>query len=149
MLRYSGRHSLIEQARKRLARGSFPVIVSEGTTEAKTARIARSAYLTWASEFFSRGMRNRQAVLFTYGHSLDKRDSHLIRQIGNGRISAVYVGAWEGLAGCDGETIHCWTRHWQGVRSSDEPLAVYVYDTSLVSPWKYPLKGEIPTGIGL
>jgi hypothetical protein len=137
MLRYSGKHSLIEQARKRLARGSFPTIVSEGTTEAKTTRIARSAYLSWASGFLRRGLRNPQAVLFTYGHSLDKRDAHLIRQIGRGRISAVYVGAWEGMAGSDAENIRHWVRCWQEARSSSDPLTVYVYDTSQVSPWTY------------
>jgi len=142
MLRYSGKHNLIEQARKRLARGSFPVIVSEGTTDAKATRIARSAYLTWASEIFRRGLGNRQAVLFTYGHSLDKRDAHLIRKIGTGRISAVYIGAWGGLAGHQAETIRFWTRSWQEARPSTEPLAVYAYDSSLVSPWLYPLKRE-------
>jgi hypothetical protein len=54
------------------------------------------------------------------------------------------VGAWEGLEGNEGETIRCWAGRWQEVRSSTDPLAVYVYDTSLVSPWKYPLKGERP-----
>lgn len=142
MLRYIGKHNLIEQARKRLAMGRFPVIVSEGTTEAKAARIARSAYLKWASDYFRKGLRNRQAVLFTYGHSLDKRDAHLIRRIGTGRISAIYVGAWGGMAGEQAEMIRLWTRDWQEARPSTEPLAVYVYDTSLVSPWSYPLKGE-------
>ena len=142
MLRYSGKHNLIEQARKRLARGSFPVIVSEGTSEAKAARIARSAYLTWASEYFRRGMRNPQAVLFTYGHSLDSRDSHLVRRIGSGRISAVYIGAWGGLAGDQTEAIRRWTQSWHEARTSTEPLAVYVYDTARVSPWRYPLKQE-------
>jgi hypothetical protein len=143
MLRYSGKHSLIEQARKRLARGSFPVIVSEGATDAKSARIARGAYLSWASGFFRRGLRNRQAVLFTYVHSLDKRDAHLIRRIGTGRIQrGLHWRVWGGLASDQGEIIRGWTLRWQEARPSTEPLAVYVDDTSLVSPWNYPLKRE-------
>jgi hypothetical protein len=142
MLRYDGRRNLIDQSRARLAAGKFPVIVAEGSSDAKVGRIARSEYLTWAARWFRTGLRNRNAVLFTYGHSLDLRDTHLIKQIGHGRISAVYVGAWQGLEGDQAGAIREWAHRWQELREPDHPLAIYVYDTSRVSPWTYPIKDE-------
>ena len=142
MLRSGRRKNLIDQSRARLAKGNFPVIVAEGTSEAKASRISRSKYLTWATGWLAKGMRHPNAVLFTHGHSLDLRDAHLLKHVGNGRISAVYVGAWGGLEGDQAAAIRNWNSCWQGVRPQQHPLRVYVYDTSLVSPWKYPLKGE-------
>jgi hypothetical protein len=143
MLRYHGDLSLIEQTRRRLARGRFPVIVSEGTSEAKAARIARSSYLTWAGRYLRSGMRDRNGVLFTFGHSLNDRDAHLIRAIGEGRISAIYVGAWGGLDGNQGADIRRWAERWAEARSSHtkaDPLGVWVFDTSKFSPWHQTVK---------
>lgn len=141
MLRYHGDLSLIEQTRRRLNDGRFPVIVSEGTSEAKASRIARSGYLTWAGKYLRSGMRDRNGVLVTFGHGLNDRDAHLIRAIGQGRISTVYVGAWGGLGGSQGPDICQWAERWWEARRSrpqDGPLEVRVYDTSKLSPWRAP-----------
>jgi hypothetical protein len=135
MLRYDGQRSLIAQARARLERGSFPVIVSEGTSDAKAARIAWSPYLRWGSKFLRSGLGNREGVLFTYGHSLDDRDEHLLQHVGAGRIGAIYIGAFGGL-GSQGDTIRRWTERWRAARGEGPRLRVYVYDTQTFSPWK-------------
>lgn len=133
MLRNSGGQSLIEQARARLERGSFPVIVSEGTSKAKSERIERSAYLKWGAKFLTTGLRDRNGVLFTYGHSLDDRDAHILEHIGTGGISAVYIGAYGGLDANEA-TIRKWMEVWRRARGL-RPLGVYVYDTKAYSPW--------------
>jgi hypothetical protein len=136
MLRYAGSLSLIDQARARLARGQFPVMVSEGTTEAKAERIARSEYLKSANRWSRTGMRNREAVLFTYGHGLDPRDAHILSEIGGGRIAAIYLGVWGGLEGDEASRVHQWAERWWEARRGRSPLAVYVYDTKTYSPWR-------------
>ncbi|MDO8379998.1 DUF4917 family protein [Phenylobacterium sp.] len=135
MLRYDGQRSLIAQAKGRLDRGSFPAIVSEGTSEAKAARIARSAYLKWGLKFLRSGLRDRGGVLFTYGHSLDDRDEHLLRHVGTGRIGAIYIGAFGGLEAQEA-TIRRWMERWRDARGAGPGLRVYVYDTKTFSPWK-------------
>jgi len=136
MLRYHGRVSLIDQARRRLDQGEFPVFVSEGTSEDKAARIARSRYLTWALRYFGSGMNHREAALFTYGHSLNNRDAHLLRVIATKKIRQVYVGAFGGLDADNIDDVRKWAACWQKARAENGfPLDVWVYDTKLYSPW--------------
>jgi len=136
-LLYHHRQSLIAQAEARLHQGQFPVIVSEGTSKAKLIRIAWSDYLRWASGYLRSGLKDLNGVLFTYGHSLDDRDAHILQHIGTGRIGAVYIGAFRGLAAHE-QTIRRWMGRWQEARANGPPLRVYVYDTERYSPWKIP-----------
>lgn len=136
MLRYHGRLSLIEQARKRLNDGEFPVFVAEGTTEDKASRIARSRYLSWALRSLRTGMNYRDGALFTYGHSLNHRDAHLLRVIGTKKIRQVYIGAFGGLGADNIDDIRRWTACWQQARAaSGFPIDVWIFDTKLYSPW--------------
>jgi len=138
MLRYRAGHNLIDQTRRRLDEGRFPVIVSEGTSAAKAERISRSRYLDQAQGWFRRGMRDPTGVLFTYGHSLSDRDGHILREIGRGRVSAIYIGAYGGLSG-NHEAVTAWAEGWWKARRANPkapPLAIYVYDTALTSPWR-------------
>lgn len=136
MLRYDGRLSLIDQARRRLDQGEFPVFVAEGTTEDKVSRIARSRYLTWARRYLGSGMNHREGALFTYGHSLSDRDAHLLRVIGEKKIREVYVGAFGGLRADNIADIRMWVARWREARAaSGFPLDVWVFDTKLYSPW--------------
>jgi hypothetical protein len=135
MLRYDGQHSLITQAKARLDKGSFPVIVAEGTSEDKAARIARSGYLSWGLNYARTGLRNREGALFTYGHSLDDRDAHILKHVGSGRIKAVYIGAFGGLQ-ANMVSVQRWTERWRASRAEGPELKVFVYDTALFSPWK-------------
>ena len=138
MLRYDGERSIIKQTRKRLEEERFPVIVAEGTSEAKAARIQRSKYLRKMGEHFRKGFQDANAVLFTYGHSLSDRDAHLLNIIGEAKIKAVYIGAYKGLNGADSESIRNWTTRWNETRlnRNNTPPEVWVYDTSMFSPWR-------------
>lgn len=136
MLRYRDGQSLIAQIRARLRQGEFPVIVSEGDSKAKQWRIGRSAYLRWAGHKLVSGMRDTNGALFTYGHGLDDRDCHLLRCVGAGRIPEVYIGAWGGLHGDQGDCVRKWARRWREVRGDGPPLTVYVYNTATYSPWR-------------
>lgn len=135
MLRYDGQRSLIAQAKAHLDRGNFPVIVAEGTSEDKAARIARNGYLSWGLKYLRSGLRNREGALFTYGHSLDDRDAHILRHVGSGRIKAIYIGAYGGLD-ANSAAIQRWKQRWGALREGGPKLQVYVYDTALFSPWK-------------
>ena len=139
MLRYNGSASLIGQTRARLDRGSFPVLVAEGTSEAKAQRISESRYLTWASRKLRSSLHDPNGALFTYGHSLADRDAHLLKKLGSGRVPAVYIGLWGGLAGPEREVALRWADRWALARSEQKqfwPLTAFVFDTSQFSPWR-------------
>lgn len=138
MLRYSGQRSLMEQTRKLLDQNRFPLMVSEGTSEAKLERIGRSPYLTWSRRWLRSGLRNTNGALFTFGHSLSRRDEHLVSRIGEGGIRAVYLGMWKGLAGGNVALIQGWAEQWAASRRGQpmsRPLEIRVFDTSEFSPW--------------
>lgn len=137
MLRYDGHRSLIEQIRTRLDRGRFPVIVTEGTSAAKVARIQRSEYLKWSSRYFRSGLRGNNVALFTYGHSLSERDAHLLSLIGEGRTETICLGVYGGLHDqC--AAVYDWTAAWTDarLRRGEAAPEVWVYDTSTFSPWR-------------
>ncbi len=137
MLRFDGQHSLIDQTRTRLNEGRFPVIVAEGTSEAKVARIQQSKYLKRMSRYLMTGFKDENAVLFTYGHSFSDRDAHLLKLVGEGQIKTVYVGAYGGMDGPQNQAIHDWTMTWAAARQNrGEAPEVWVYDTATFSPWR-------------
>lgn len=81
---------LIDQIRGQLDERSYPLVVTEGSSEDKLEKIMHSAYL-------SRGMRSFSATgkdLFVYGHSLADNDEHVLRAIVNGKIERLFVSLY-------------------------------------------------------
>jgi len=139
-LRYELDSNIIVQTRQLLNRGSFPTIVAEGTSADKADRIRKSAYLKTMSSHLKYDCNNPSAALFIFGHSLDKRDSHLLKLIGEGNISRIYIGAYQGLNSRDIENISYWASTWADVRRAlgKNPLPeIWIYDTSKCFPWDW------------
>lgn len=87
--------ALIDQANDALARNLFPLFVAEGDSESKLSKIQHSAYLHHCFKSFagicSTGVREGTA-LFVFGHSFAKNDEHVLKLIGKGKISHLFVG---------------------------------------------------------
>lgn len=84
---------LIDQIRKALAEDVYPLVVTEGSSEQKLARVEHSPYL-------HRGLKSLNSCggsLFIHGHSLAENDEHIIRRIENSKIRSVFVGVHGGL----------------------------------------------------
>jgi hypothetical protein len=79
---------LIEQVREALNQDLFPLIVAEGTSQSKKAKIVHSNYL-------SRGYRSLAKIggaVFIFGHSLAEKDEHILRLIEKGPSKHLFVG---------------------------------------------------------
>jgi hypothetical protein len=79
---------LIEQVRTALQEGMFPLIVAEGTSNEKMARIMHSNYL-------GRGYRSFAKIggsLFVFGHAMSENDEHWARLIEKGNLRKLFVG---------------------------------------------------------
>jgi hypothetical protein len=81
---------LVDALRRRLRNKRFPRVVTEGRSDEKLARIAKSAYLSAALQSF----RELHGTLFIHGMSLSENDDHLLTSIsaGNSRVTGLYVG---------------------------------------------------------
>ncbi len=88
-LQYSIAESIIEQVRDRLLEGRYPLVVTEGRSDEKVARIERSAYLRYAH----RALEDLTGTLFVHGMSLSANDDHILAPLESkdSRIEALYV----------------------------------------------------------
>jgi hypothetical protein len=81
---------IVEQLQSNLAAGKYPLVVTEGSSRDKEARIARSRYLTYCHTRLSR----MRGALFIHGMAMSESDRHVLTEIakGPGAIDAFYVG---------------------------------------------------------
>ena len=81
---------LIDQIREQLSKDRFPLIVTEGTSSEKLAKIQTSDYL-------AKGLRSLAAVgggLLVYGLSFSDNDSHISRAIATSNIKRIAVSLY-------------------------------------------------------
>jgi len=80
---------LIPQIRENLVAGQYPLVVTEGSSEEKRARIERSSYLTYANNRF----RDLNGCLFVHGMSLSDNDDHLREALSDkeSAVELIYV----------------------------------------------------------
>jgi hypothetical protein len=79
---------LVEQSRKAISDGAFPLFVSEGSTEMKMTKISHSGYLHKALRSFS----SIGGSLFIHGLSLAPNDEHILQRIERGKLQQVFIG---------------------------------------------------------
>jgi hypothetical protein len=78
---------LVDQIRSALATGRYPLIVTEGNTQEKEAKILHNAYLNHAIRSFAK----IEKTLFIHGHSLAANDEHILRRIEEGKLDRLYI----------------------------------------------------------
>lgn len=81
---------LVDQIRGALAAGRYPLIVTEGNSQEKEAKILHNAYLNHAIRSFAK----IQKTLFIHGHSLAASDEHIFRRIEEGKLDRVYISVF-------------------------------------------------------
>jgi hypothetical protein len=122
------------QVRRHIARGHFPVFVSEGTAFEKRSSIGRNVYLRKMSKHFTKHCDDPLAALFTVGHSLSQVDKHLTDVIGAGS-APVYLGVYRPLD--DGSRAKELIRDWAVTREKEgkPELEVQLFDSAECPIW--------------
>lgn len=82
--------SLVDQIREELEDGSYPLVVTEGTSSAKKEKILHSGYLTKAFRSFA----NKEKDLFVYGHRLAENDKHILDAIVRSKVERLWVSVY-------------------------------------------------------
>ena len=125
---------LIEQIRAALQQGSYPVFVSEGTSNEKVERIRHNDYLCKMYRAFT----ELQGSLIVFGHSLDSSDDHIFTdRIGrHGKTSRLYVSLLGDPSSKANKEIIRRAAALSQMRNTRKPLDVKFYDAASVSVWK-------------
>jgi hypothetical protein len=121
----------VEQIRSALDDGRFPLIVTEGRTEEKAAKILHNAYLTHGIRSFA----SIQHTLFVFGHSLALNDDHILNRIAEGKITDLYVSLFGDTKRAINRSIIARARGLASMRPSDRPLRVTFYDAESAEVW--------------
>ncbi|RAK59878.1 hypothetical protein DJ021_08695 [Phenylobacterium hankyongense] len=125
---------LPRQVRLHIARGNFPVFVSEGTSAEKRHSIRANPYLRKVNKRFAKHLDDPEAALFTVGHSLSKVDEHITDAIGAG-TAAVYIGVYKPLDG--GARANELAAAWAEKRkcAGQPPLYLRLFNTAECPIW--------------
>lgn len=119
---------LVEQARRAIEEGFFPLFVSEGSAQKKLTKIEHSGYLHKAL----RSLSTATGSLFTFGVSFSENDEHVIKTIERGKFKRVYIG----LFGAPGSRPNRAIRARGDKMKRKRPdLEVSYYDSSTAQVW--------------
>lgn len=122
---------LVDQIRDALGEGRYPLIVTEGRSEEKEARIIHNPYLNHALRSFAQ----IGGSLFVFGHSLAPNDEHVLRRIEEGRVARLFVG----LHGDPSSELNTKMIHRASAmaetRDHKRPLEVSFFDTATAHAW--------------
>jgi hypothetical protein len=121
--------ALIDQIRLALDREAYPLVITEGTSPEKFARIRHNDYL-------AKGLRSLatcQGSLFVHGHSLADNDAHVFRAVGSeGRFKTLFVS----LHGDpESEANMAIRSRASSIAAEKQSLAVHFYDADSAAVW--------------
>ena len=124
---------LIEQVRDALSKNMFPLIVAEGTSPEKMARIQHSNYL-------GRGYRSIAKIggsLYIYGFAMGANDEHWLRLIeGNRSLKKLFVGLYGDVSNPDNQSLIARALALEEARSSGKfKLPVAFFDAATAKVW--------------
>lgn len=126
---------LVDQIRQALADGRYPLIVTEGTSDEKAAKILHHAYLTHAIRSFS----SIGGALFAYGLSLAPNDEHLLRRITEGRTTDLFVSIYGEAESSANQRVVERANALAEERTSrnpNAPLTVHFFDAESAHVWR-------------
>jgi hypothetical protein len=122
---------LIDQIRAALNNGLYPIFVAEGESTHKFERIRHS-------DFLSKAYRSFQEIgnaLFIYGHAMAPNDDHIIRLIGRGKVTQLFVGLYGDADSEGNRLIKRRVENLQGMRPPRRPLEASFFDASSAHVW--------------
>ena len=116
-----------------------PLFVAEGDTKSKLTKIQHSAYLHHCFKSFAgvcqTGSRNGTS-LFVFGHSFGTKDAHVLDQIGNGKISHLFVSLYGDPGSKTNIAIRTGVERVAGLRPKTfSPLQFDFFDAASANVW--------------
>jgi hypothetical protein len=124
---------LIDQIRRQLEAGRYPLYVAEGESEDKLARINGSAYLSRSL----RSLSGRYHSLVVFGHSLDRNDDHVFEAIVRSKITRLAVSIHGDIDSPENQLVVQRTEALKVRRTQrrGKPLETIYFDAGTVPLW--------------
>jgi hypothetical protein len=122
---------LIEQIRAALQANLYPLIVAEGQSQEKMARILHSMYLSRGYRSFAKIGHN----LFVCGLSFGENDQHWLDLMRKGQIRTLYVSLYGDPDSDPNRQIRTRANEISVARGTRRPLAVHFYDAASAHVW--------------
>jgi hypothetical protein len=122
---------LISDISERAARGTYPLIVLEGTSRQKVRAIAASPYLQHAHD----SLRTLQGALVVLGAGISDQDQHIRDAICDSRVSELAVGIYSGASEAVRNEIVATWRGQASLRPLSTPLRVRFFDSISATAW--------------
>ena len=128
---------LVDQIREALDSGTYPLVVTEGSSSDKLTLIEHSPYL-------HRGLKSLTSCggsLFVHGHSLAANDDHVLRRIEEGKVAAVFVSLHGDPTAAPNEALRhraellVERRHEPKPTRRRRPLELTFYDAESAQVW--------------
>jgi len=122
---------LMGQINEALRKDFYPLIVAEGTSDQKMARIMKSAYL-------QRGLKSLASVtgsLFIFGMALHENDDHILKRIRKGKMSQLWIGLYGEPTSAANKALKVRAQKLSESRSSKKPLEVKFFDAATAKVW--------------
>lgn len=122
---------IVEQLKTNLAAGKYPLVVTEGSSINKEARIARSAYLTYCHTQLSRS----RGALFIHGMAMSENDQHILSSLVKAPFDAFYIGLY-GERSLDRDMISARAEDLVRTRAkAGRPTALQFYQSETAAVW--------------
>lgn len=129
---------LIDQARKALSEGRFPLFVAEGESKKKMEKIIHNGYLYHSFKSFCAtmkyGTKTSMNCLFTYGVSFNKNDEHVLNKIPKGKVAHIFVSIYGDSESPTNKAIIAAVERMKRKRAYGE-LQVTYYDAQSAKVW--------------
>jgi hypothetical protein len=132
-----GSEPIVDGLRARLANGDYPLIVTEGTSAEKEARIDKSPLLRTGMRRFG----ELQGAVFIHGVSMSQSDDHILGLIeeDTSAIEGLYVGIHRpGTAGARGLMARAEEIAERREANGGRKLRLRFYDAATANAWRTP-----------
>lgn len=126
---------LVDQARSAINADKFPLFVAEGSSRQKLAKIRHNAYLYQGMKVLTSNAKQGRHCFFIFGHSLAANDSHILRRLGRGRFSKLYVSLYGDPESDVNVEIIQKANQLARLRHERHPLGVVFYDAASAQIW--------------
>lgn len=123
---------LIEQVRQALDANMFPLIVAEGSSSEKMARIQHSNYLGRGYRSFAK----ITGILYIYGFAMSQNDEHWLRLIEKNRaLRKIFVGIYGDPSSAGNRALIARCATLGSTRPERSPLDVTFFDAASAQVW--------------
>lgn len=124
--------ALIDQIKRELEGGFYPLFVSEGDSKDKYSKIIHSGYLSRCV----RSIGNIGGSLFVHGHSFADNDDHILNFIPESKVKNLCISVFGDISSVENKAKLKKAEKLKGMRGDRNPLNIFFYQSESANVWR-------------